>query len=768
MAQTLSELLVRLGVDAGSYYQELDKAQRKNQSWANSWKSIGADIGKATALYATAFGAMVKGQINALDELDEAAQKTGATVEALSRLNYAAGMEGIDDFTATMVKLNKSINDSLDPASEQAQALKAIGVSATDASGKVRGTDAVLMDVAEAFAQAEDGAAKSAIAMALFGKQGAQLIPFLNNGREGLQELTKEADQFGVTASTKAAAAAGEFNDNLYRMGAVVRGAANDIAEGLAPTLAKLTNAMADNVSKGDGLAITIRQIDTGLKLVISSGVIATGVFQAVGKMIGGTAAALGALTTDMKWYHMAPPLAIAKAFQNADLAASAFGAAMEDARGSTTDMFMSLDQVWAKSDEWSKKVGDSAAEAGNNILTFGGADGSKARAKAAADLLKQQEETLRAAAQREEDFRKLQEGFQSEELKARGDYVRRRVEIEKATEADTAERRELMLQAEVEYNGRLAKIREDRDRAEQDLRLKKKQEEELDRQNRDRALQENPLARLAGFGSTDDMARAMDPLKNAAVEFADVANQAFSSAGKSAADLGTELLLTGHAGEDAGKMIAQALVRDVVSGFIQVGIQMVAQKALASMLNAAGTAEVVASQGVIATAAAPAAAMVSLSTLGTNSIPALAAIAAAIAAAGALAIGGGRELGGGVYPGMAHPVTEQDKPELYRRRADGRVFLMPGASGGDVLPMEEHRMGGGSGSGGGGNGGWQIINNAPGLVITPRGRALTIDMVPELLDMIDNDQASRTSSGRGANVRATGQKFGLQPQAVR
>lgn len=768
MAQTLSELLVRLGVDAGSYYQELDKAQRKNQSWANNWKSIGADIGKATALYATAFGAMVKGQINALDELDEAAQKTGTTVEALSRLNYAAGMEGVDDFTATMVKLNKSINDSLDPASEEARALKAIGVSATDASGKVRGTDAVLMDVAEAFAQSEDGAGKGAVAMALFGKQGAELIPFLNNGREGLEALGVEADRFGITASTKAAVAAGQFNDNLYRMGAVVRGAANDIAEGLAPTLATLTNKIADNVTKGDGLAVTIRQIDTGLKLVISSGVIATGVFQAVGKMIGGTAAALGALTTDMKWYHMAPPLAIAKAFQNADMAASAFGAAMEDARGSTTDMFMSLEQVWAKSDEWAKKAGDSAAVAGENIISFGGKDGAKERAKAAAELLKQQQETLRAAAQREEDFRKLQEGFQSDELKARGDYIRRRVEIEKATDAETAERRELMLQAEVEYSGRLAKIREDRDRADQDLRLKKKQEEDLDRQNRDRALQENPLARLGGFDDTAELGRAMDPLKNAAVEFADVANSAFSSASKSAADLGTELLLTGHAGEDAGKMIAQALVRDVVGGIIQVGIQMVAQKALASMLSAAGTTETVAQQGVIAAAAAPAAAMVSLSTVGTNSIPALAAIAATIAAAGAIAFGGGRELGGGVYPGMVHPVNEQDKPELYRRRADGRTFLMPGASGGDVLPMKEHRGGGSSGSDAGGNGGWQINNYAPGVVITPRGNTLTVEMIPELLEMIDADQASRTSSLRGRNAQATASKFGLQARVSR
>lgn len=60
------------------------------------------------------------------------------------------------------------------------KALAALGISATDAAGQVKGVDEVMIAVADKFAAVQDGRAKTAIAMQLFGKSGAQLIPTLN------------------------------------------------------------------------------------------------------------------------------------------------------------------------------------------------------------------------------------------------------------------------------------------------------------------------------------------------------------------------------------------------------------------------------------------------------------------------------------------------------------------------------------------------------------------------------------------------------------
>ena len=43
-----------------------------------------------------------------------------------------------------------------------------------------------------------DGAEKTALAIELFGKSGADLIPFLNQGREGVGALTAELQDLGV------------------------------------------------------------------------------------------------------------------------------------------------------------------------------------------------------------------------------------------------------------------------------------------------------------------------------------------------------------------------------------------------------------------------------------------------------------------------------------------------------------------------------------------------------------------------------------------
>ena len=56
----------------------------------------------------------------------------------------------------------------------------------------------VLIQVSDAFAKSRDGAAKTAIAMQLFGRAGADLIPFLDQGSQNIDALTKKAQELGL------------------------------------------------------------------------------------------------------------------------------------------------------------------------------------------------------------------------------------------------------------------------------------------------------------------------------------------------------------------------------------------------------------------------------------------------------------------------------------------------------------------------------------------------------------------------------------------
>lgn len=201
----------------------------------------------------------VRAAVDRLDALDDLAEKTGVAASKLSGYSYAAEIAGTtsDDLATGIGKLAKNMAGAAAGSKEQEAAFKAIGVAVKNADGSLRATDEVLVDIAARFATYENGAAKAALAQELFGKGGAAMIPLLNRGRDGIADLTAEAERMGLIVSDKAAAAAGELNDNLKRLELGSQGLYNRIASQLVPALADFVgqlNAAAERSGVLDAL----------------------------------------------------------------------------------------------------------------------------------------------------------------------------------------------------------------------------------------------------------------------------------------------------------------------------------------------------------------------------------------------------------------------------------------------------------------------------------------------------------------------------------
>lgn len=177
------------------------------------------------------------------DEFFKLSQKTGVSVEALTALDYAAKLSDVttEGLTKALQKLSVAMFDTQVNGQEGSAALKALGVSATDAHGQIRPTEAVLLDLAEKFADMPDGADKAALAVKLFGKEGLAIIPFLNQGREGITALMEEAQRLGLVMSEDVARASEVFNDNLTRLAAIFEGVQRQIGAAVIPILADFT-----------------------------------------------------------------------------------------------------------------------------------------------------------------------------------------------------------------------------------------------------------------------------------------------------------------------------------------------------------------------------------------------------------------------------------------------------------------------------------------------------------------------------------------------
>ena len=178
--------------------------------------------------------AMAKGAIDAADNMNDLSQKTGVSVESLSKFQQAANASGtsIEGVGAAMIKLNRNLATGNAGATE---ALTALGLSATDASGKLKSTDAIMLEVADKFAKMPDGANKTAAAMALFGKAGADMIPLLNGGSKAITDLT-------ATMTTKFAKAAAELNDKTDALSAQVLRLGVSLGTALMPALTFLAD----------------------------------------------------------------------------------------------------------------------------------------------------------------------------------------------------------------------------------------------------------------------------------------------------------------------------------------------------------------------------------------------------------------------------------------------------------------------------------------------------------------------------------------------
>lgn len=141
----------------------------------------------------TKFKETVLGVAEAGDQIKELSQSSGVGAESLQRLANAAKTEGvgIDGLAQSLTMLTRMMASAKAGSAETAGAFKKAGVSIVDASGKLRGADAVFVDLAEAFSKLPDGAEKTALAFKVLGRNGPEMIKVLNLGREEIESLGK-------------------------------------------------------------------------------------------------------------------------------------------------------------------------------------------------------------------------------------------------------------------------------------------------------------------------------------------------------------------------------------------------------------------------------------------------------------------------------------------------------------------------------------------------------------------------------------------------
>lgn len=232
----VQELLTKWGIKADTV--ALAKMNKGIRSVA-----MGAGIlaGYAT-LIVTAITKITKHAINTADELDKTSQAIGVNVESLQKLRYAGKISGLEmeGMNTAISRFSRAMNDAQYGTKKTIKSFQEAGLSLSDINNKLLKTEDAIAKIADRFKTMPDGPKKTALAMEIFGRSGARLIPLLNQGSAGINKLTQEAELYGLVMNKDMIKSAVEAKDNFTRLGYIIEQIKLKIGIGLVPEVNKL------------------------------------------------------------------------------------------------------------------------------------------------------------------------------------------------------------------------------------------------------------------------------------------------------------------------------------------------------------------------------------------------------------------------------------------------------------------------------------------------------------------------------------------------
>ncbi|RVB44704.1 phage tail tape measure protein, partial [Mesorhizobium sp. M7A.F.Ca.CA.001.06.1.1] len=265
--------------DFQKFTASLSKARSDLTSFVRNVALLGTSLTAVAGTAGAALFGLAKSSGEVADQAGKSAEKTGLQTEAYTRLAFAAEMAdvGNDQFVSGMSKLNRALAEAVKGSDKAGDTIDAAGVKVTkfggatekaadktkaagnifdrlgvkikDINGKLRPTEDIVLDVADAFARLPDGALKAALAIELFGKSGAELLPFLNAGKAGLQDLGKQAEQLGIVLTKEQAAIGDALGDSLDSIKKAAAGTRLQMGLVFGPGLTVLANGFADVIN---------------------------------------------------------------------------------------------------------------------------------------------------------------------------------------------------------------------------------------------------------------------------------------------------------------------------------------------------------------------------------------------------------------------------------------------------------------------------------------------------------------------------------------
>jgi len=213
---------------------------------------IGKLIGSGVSQLANAFTdaarsavSYAKSVANAVDATQDLANRTGIGVESLQSLQVAAKLGGVDDVTVAFDKLTVAIGKAAE--SGDTGAFDRLGLNFEQL--RSMSPEEQFRAIAAAISALPGEAERAAAAVAIFGKSGAQLVPFLSN----LGAIEERAKKLGIVLSEQQVGNIAGMNDALDLVSKTFDGIIGQVTANLAPAITSIAEEFLAFVESFNG-----------------------------------------------------------------------------------------------------------------------------------------------------------------------------------------------------------------------------------------------------------------------------------------------------------------------------------------------------------------------------------------------------------------------------------------------------------------------------------------------------------------------------------
>jgi len=248
---------VKFGADISDFEPSLNQLRFALEGLTNPLRAIRSTLGDVGDAFIAAFA--VDKLITFTEEMTKlglsvqnVAQQLGESVEEVTRFQALAESVGVsgDQATNALERLARGLSQTAQNGSPAQRAMEALGISFKDAQGNIQPLQDLLPEIAQKFSTMADGPNKTALAIALFGRAGADMIPILDKGTAGIQAMAEEADRLGVTMGQVAVSGMVAVGNQTNEMSEAFEGLKNKTFAAMQPLLLSLLETVNSLIEK--------------------------------------------------------------------------------------------------------------------------------------------------------------------------------------------------------------------------------------------------------------------------------------------------------------------------------------------------------------------------------------------------------------------------------------------------------------------------------------------------------------------------------------